>query len=148
MIIGDKEVINSPAVRNYHAVISPLLAQYLKHQPAASATWFTFISIVGTHHLSDIAFINQGLERRQVCLPQITCRYRCIVRVSVPFRSAMHSKVLCASISLKIVRIITLQPFHCGYSQAGGEEGILAVSLLSSSPAGVTKNIDIWSPEA
>src|SRR5690606_38624332 len=71
----------------------------------------------------------------------------CVVGMPVPFWSAMYSIMFGTGVSLKVGRVITLQPLDCCKPKSGGQIWVFAVCLLSASPSGVAKDIDIWRPK-
>ena len=59
----------------------------------------------------------------------------------------MHSIVLGTGMRLEIMVIITLHTQYCLHTQYGIQIGILTTGLLSTSPTGITEDVDIWTPE-
>jgi hypothetical protein len=60
--------------------------------------------LVGTHNLSHLSLLDQGLEGWKVSLPEVTLRQTLNVEfMTVPFRTAMYCEVLGASEELSVV---------------------------------------------
>src|ERR1035441_2793479 len=59
----------------------------------------------------------------------------------------MHCKVLRRSDGEEILRIVALQALHEFHTHATGEIWIFAISLLSTSPARIAKDVDVWRPD-
>ena len=63
-------------------------------------------------------------------------------------RSAVNGVMFGSCDRFQVFRIAALKPFDEIDGHASGEEGILAIGLLSTTPARISENIDIWSPES
>jgi hypothetical protein len=59
----------------------------------------------------------------------------------------VHSVMLGGGNHFEVARIVALQAFDERDSHGACEEGILAVGLLSPSPAGIAEDVDVWRPE-
>src|SRR5690606_41714625 len=67
--------------------------------------------------------------------------------MTIRFRAAMNRIVLRRGIDLPVPRVITLKSLHERDPHARREERILAVRLLTTSPARIAKDIDVGRPE-
>ena len=55
----------------------------------------TINALIGAHHLSHVSFLHQSLESGQIGFPEVALGQVLNVEgVTVPLRTAMHSKVL------------------------------------------------------
>src|SRR5450631_4122355 len=59
----------------------------------------------------------------------------------------MHGIVFWSSYGEEILGIVALQALHEFHAHATSEVGIFAISLLSTSPAWVAKNVDVRRPD-
>src|SRR5512138_78639 len=67
--------------------------------------------------------------------------------MTIRFRAAMNRIVLRRGIDLPVLRVITLKSLHELDPHERREERILAVRLLTTSPARIAKDIDVGRPE-
>ena len=119
MALG-KEVIDGPAVRYHYTLVTPLVAQNLLKQAAASAARLVLVAVVGAHNLLDIGLLHQCLEGGQIGLSEVTC---CdilgVVHVTVPLRTAVYRKMLGARVQLVVLGIgRTLKTVYNRYAHA------------------------------
>ena len=154
-----QEIAYGPAVAGNQSLEAPFVAQYLSFEAGIAATRLSVDALVGTHHFCHITLLHQCLEGWQVGFPQVACRQLLHVEgVAVPFRSAMHGKVLRTSqqflvfrrsqqTGLAVVVRLSLQSVDDGQSHPLRQVRVFAVGLLSASPAGVTVNVDVRRPE-
>ena len=148
MTLG-KEVVDGPAVRYHYTLVTPLVAQDLLQQAAASAAGLILVAVVGAHNLLDIGLLYKCLEGGQIGLSEVTC---CdilgVVHVTVPLRTAVHRKVLGAGVQLVVLGIgRTLKTVYNRYTHPGCQVRVLAVGLLTASPARVAEYVYVRGPE-
>src|SRR5574344_1640894 len=136
------EVAHRPAVRNDMPLEAPLAPQNVFEQVLASAAWFTERSIICAHHRLN-SCINERLECRTVCFKQIFLAYHRIEFVAVLFRPGVNGIMFCTRRNLQMVWVSALKSFYKSGSHARSEVGVLAVCLLSSSPARITEYVDV-----
>ncbi len=143
------EVVNGSAVAGHYALEVPVLAKNLLEQAVVSAARLAVESVVGTHYLGDMRILDQGLECRQVCLPQIPFRQTLDVEnVPVPFRPAVHCKMFGASKRLSVLAVFRpLKPSYDGRTHPASQIRVFAISLLAAPPARVSEYVDVRSPE-
>ena len=90
-----QEIANRTTVAGNQSVESPLVTQYLLFITSLRTAGLAVNALIGAHHLSDFTLLYQSLESRQIGLPQITLwQILDIELMTVPLRTAMHSKVL------------------------------------------------------
>ena len=89
------EVVDDSAIRSYQSLESPFITENLSLISGIATTRRSVNPLIGAHHLSHISILHQRFEGRQISLPQITLRQILYIEtVSVPFRTAMHGKML------------------------------------------------------
>ena len=162
------KVVDGSAIRSNQSLESPFITKNLSFIPGIAATRRSVNPLIGAHHLSHISILHQRFEGRQISLPQITLwQILYIETVSVPFRTAMHGKMLGTGQELDVlgnlggsrsqnsrsrhrfaVEGLSLQTIHHGKSHPRSKIRVLAVGFLSTSPSWVTEYIDVRSPEA
>ena len=119
------------------------------------ATGLTVDALVGAHDFRHLTFLYQSLECGEIGFPEVSLgQILDIEGMAVPFRTAMNCEMfgageefLVAVTQLFTVVGIALQPSNYGESHLRGQVGILAVCLLTASPARVAEDIDIGSPK-
>ena len=154
------EVVDGPAVAHHQSLVAPLVAQNLLQQSVVAAAGLAVPSLVGTHHLGHVSLLHECLEGRQIGLPEVAGGQVLHVELmAVPLRSAMYGEVLGTGQRLHVLAaayaalrevvggVALLQSAHHGQPHAGSEERILAVGLLSASPARVAEDVDVGRPE-
>src|SRR5690349_1826926 len=62
------------------------------------------------------------------------------------FRAAVYGEVLRSRNGLEVVRVVALQAGDEGHAETRREKGILAISLLASTPPRVAEDIDVGRP--
>ena len=150
-----QEVANGPAVTGNQPVEAPQVAQDVLLVAGIAAAGVAINALVGAHHLGHPALLHQCLEGRQVGLPEVALGQVLNVEgVAVPFRTAVHGKVLGAGQQLavgadaQVLAVVAhaLQAAHDGQSHSRGQVGVLAVGLLSAPPSRVAEDVDVWRP--
>src|SRR5712691_12228911 len=63
------------------------------------------------------------------------------------FGAAVNGKVFRCGDSLQVIRVVAWQSGNESHADAAGEVGIFAISFLATSPARITKNIDVGRPK-
>ena len=71
----------------------------------------------------------------------------CIELVPQWFRSAMYGKMFGTGRHFQVIGVVSLQAFYHCDAHFGCQVRILAVSLMSSSPAWVAEDVDVGCPE-
>ena len=143
------EISNSATVGNYQVLESPLIPENLLQKAGVAAAWFIIPTLIGTHHLTHLGILHQSLEGRHISFPKVArCNIGNIVCMASPFWSAMNCIVLGTSPEFAVFRIFrSLQSAHHGTSHPTGKIRILTIGFLSTSPARITENIHVWSPD-
>ena len=144
------EIAHGAAVAHHQILESPLVAQNLLKQPLRTAAGVVVKALVGTHHFPDLGILHQRLEGWHVGLPKVAHGHVGQVgRVARVFRSAVHGVVLGAGPKLTILRRLrSLQATHHLRTHHAGQEGVLAVGFLATSPARVAEDVHVWRPHA
>ena len=62
-------------------------------------------------------------------------------------RAAVHGIVLGSGDDAEILRIVALHACNIGHAHARGQKRVFAVGFLTSSPAGITKDVDVGRPK-
>ena len=147
VIVGQK-VPDGAAVARDESAEAPVLPQDLMFVAVLGAAGLAVDALIGAHHLSH-ALVDQCLEGRQIGFPEVALRQVLDVeRMAVPLRTAMHGEVLGTGQQLAILGVLgPLQAAYDGRAHATGQEGVLAVGLLSASPPRVAEDVDIGCPE-
>ena len=119
-----------------------------------AATWLTIDTLVGTHHLSHLSLLHQTLESGQVGFPEVALWQILHVKgVAIPLWSAVYGKVLGTGQQFLVIAypltIIghSLQTTYDSQSHLSCKERVLAIGLLTTTPAWVTENINVRCPE-
>ena len=147
MLSSVVEVVDGIAVGEHNGFVAPLATQDIHQQAVAGAAGHALVAVVGTHHLAHVAFLHQCLEGRQVGLPEVAHRHRCVVPVAQWFRTAMHGIVLGAGMGLEVFGVVALHAEHRLHTQYGIHIGVLAAGLLSPAPPRVAEDVHIGAPE-
>ena len=121
------EIVDRVAVCEDYAVEAPFAAEDIHEKTVACTAWNALITVVCAHDLAYISFLDEGLEGRKVCLPEVTHRYRRVVCVSQWLRTAVYRIVLCACMGLEILVVISLHSEYVLYSKDGIQVWVLAV---------------------
>ena len=103
--------------------------------------------IVGAHDGIGAAIDDGGAEGGSVGVVEIVERNGNIEAVAEELRAAMNGIVFGSGDGFEVVGIVALKTGDEGDAETSGEEGILAVSFLAASPAGIAKDVDIGRPE-
>ena len=143
------EISNSATVGNYQVLESPLIPENLLQKAGVAAAWFIIPTLIGTHHLTHLGILHQRFEGRHISFPKVArCNIGNIVCMASPFWSAMNCIVLGTSPEFAVFRIFrSLQSAHHGTSHPTGKIRILTIGFLSTSPARITEDIHVWSPD-
>ena len=142
-----KKVVDSIAVGEHDAIIAPLVAQDINQQTVAGAAGLTLETLVGAHHLAHITFLYQSLKGGQVGFPQIAVGWLYVHRVAQGLWSAVYGIVLGTGVGFKVLIVVALHAQHGLNTQYGIQIGVLAAGFLSASPARVTEDVDVRTPE-
>src|SRR5690348_4657271 len=104
-------------------------------------------AVVSAHYGGSPSFHDSGPESRPVSLTHIAFAYSCVKTMALGLWSRMNRVVLGSGNNFQILRIVTLESFNKCHTETAGEVWIFSVSLLTSSPAWVAKDIDVWLPK-
>jgi hypothetical protein len=69
MLAFSVEIVDGVTVCEDDTVETPLAAEDVDEETVAGAAWNAFIAVVCAHYLAYISLLDEGLERRKVCLP-------------------------------------------------------------------------------
>ena len=147
VLAGVEEVTYGTAVGYHQTLKAPLVAQDILQQTVAGAARLTFITVVGAHNLLHVTLLYQALECRQVSFPKVTARYGHVKLMTQGLGTAVNCIVLGARVQLKILAVITLHTFYGLGTHNGVQIRILARSLLTAAPTGITEYVHVWTPE-
>ena len=90
-----QEVTNGSAVAGYQTFEVPKVAQNMLFVTGIATARVTINTLIGAHHLSHVSFLHQSLESGQIGFPEVALGQVLNVEgVTVPLRTAMHSKML------------------------------------------------------
>ena len=142
-----EEVIDGVAVSQHDTVVTPFVTQDINQQTVAGATGLTFEALISTHHLTNVSFLHQCLEGRQIGLPQVAVGGVHIHGVAQRLRTAVYSIVLGTGMGLEVLIVIALHTQNSLNAQDGIHIGVFTAGLLTTSPTRVTEDIDIRTPE-
>ena len=100
------EIAHGTTVAHHQILESPLIAEDGLQQPLGTAARIIVKTLVGTHHLTHLRILHQGLEGRHVRFPHIPWgNIREIGCMTGVFGSAVHGIVLSTSPQLTVLRI-------------------------------------------
>ena len=103
-------------------------------------------TVISTHDTVYFRLGHQFAESRQISIPQVIHGNAGIIGMAVMLRAAMNGIVLGTGHSLQVVRIVTFQAANDCRSHFGRQIRVFPVGFLATSPAGITKNIDVGCP--
>ena len=141
------EIVDGVTVSKHDGIVTPLVAQDVDEQTVAGTTGLALKTLIGTHHLANIGFLDQCLEGRQIGLPQVTIGRFYIHGMAQGLRTTVYGIVLGTGMGLEILVVVALHTQYGLYSQHSIQIRILATCLLSTSPTRVTEDIDVRTPE-
>ena len=110
------------------------------------ATGSSFKTVIGAHHTMYLRFSHQFPESGQVSIPKVIHGNTGVIRMAVVFRTAVYGIMFSTSHRFQILRIISFQAVDDRRTHFGCQVRVLAIGFLSTSPAGITEDIDIRSP--
>ena len=142
-----EEVVDGVAVGEYDGIVAPFVAQDVDEQTVAGAAGPALETLVGAHHLAHVGLLHKGLEGGEVGLPEVSVGGLDVHRVAQGFRTAVYGVVLGTGVGLEVALVIALHAEHGLYAEHGIHIGVFAASLLASSPAGVTEDVHVRTPE-
>ena len=147
-LVAGMNVGDGTTVTHHKVLEPPLITQDLLQQTLVRTAGLVIQTLVGTHHLTHLGILHQGLEGRQVSFVHVTGRDLGEVgRMATPLRSAVYGIVLGTGPCLAVLGILRpLKTAHHSAAHLGSEIGILSIGLLSASPTWVTEDVDIGSP--
>src|SRR6185503_3230746 len=103
--------------------------------------------VVRAHHRCCTSLHDSSAKGGRVRLTFVAFACSSVKAMALRLRPRMDSVVLRSCYHFQILRIVTLQSFNECHTESTCQIRVFAISLLSSSPARVTKNIDVWRPE-
>ena len=142
------EIAHGTTVAHHQILETPFITENLLQQTGISTTRLIVQSLVGTHHLSHLCILHQGLEGRHIGFPHISRRdvdkIGCVASV---FWSAVDSIVLGTSPQFSVFCCFrTLQTFHHLHAHHGSEIRVFTISFLTSSPTRIAEDVHIGCP--
>lgn len=138
------EILDSPAVGNKISVKAP--AAELFHKHFAGAGSLTVYPVVCAHNALNVNFFHKRFKSGEIGLLQILFGNLRIEFVAESFGAAVNCKMLCAG-SCAESFALTLKSLYISLAVFCGEIWVLAVGLVTTSPAGVTENVDVGRSE-
>ena len=58
------EIVDGVAIGQYNGIVAPFTAENVYKEAIAGASWYTLVAVVGAHHFSDVALLDECLESR------------------------------------------------------------------------------------
>ena len=155
VVPAGQEVADGSAVGGDQSVEAPFVAQDLLLVACLCAAGLTVDALVGTHDFGHLSLLHQGLEGRQIGLPEVALgQILDVERVAVPLRTAVYGEVLGAGEELAVgctqrlaIIGVALQAANDGQAHLRRQVGVFAVGLLTAPPAGITEDVDVRRPE-
>ena len=143
------EITYSSAVAYHKVFESPLITEYLLQKTIRATAWIIVKALICTHHLTYITLCYKVFEGWHICLPEITYRHiGKICAVTRVLRTAMYGIVLGTRPEFTIFRILwSLKTTNDGIAHNRCQIGVLAISLLSSTPSRIAEDVHIRSPD-
>ena len=147
-LMASIEIADRTTVAYYQILESPIITENLLQQTVITTTRIIIEPLIGTHHFTDVSFLNSSLESRHISFPKVTgSDIGKIRRMTSVFRTAMHGIVLGTSPELTVFGILgTLQATNDCYSHATCKIGILSISFLPTAPSRVAEDIHVRCP--
>ena len=140
------EISNGPAVADHMPLKAPLVPKGILQQGFGAAGRLSVHPVVGTHDGFHVGFLHGGLKGRQIGFCHVLGGCLCVKLVAQLFRAGMDGEVLGTGGCLQVFAV-ALQATDEGHTQPGGQVRVFAVGFLSTSPARVTEDVDIGTPE-
>ena len=147
VLVPVEEVVDGVAVSEDDVLVSPLVAEDIGEEPVAAAARLSLVTVVCAHNFLYVAVNYKRLEGGEIGLPEVTHGYPGVEAVAQGLRSAVHRIVLCTSVGLEIFLVVALHSQYGLYSKDAGQIRVLSAGLLSASPARVTEDVDVRTPE-
>ena len=147
MLTSVIEVVDGVAVGEYDGIVAPLVTQDVDEQTVACTARLALKTLIGTHHLTNVRLLHQCLEGRQIGFPQVAVGGLHIHRVAQGLRTTVYGIVLGTGVGLEIAVVVALHTQNGLHTQHSIHIGVLTAGLLSTSPAWVTEDVDIRTPE-
>ena len=147
MLTFIEEVVDGVAVGEHNGIVSPFVAQDVDKQTVAGAAGLTLETLIGAHYLTYISLFHQGLECREIGLPEIAVGGLDIHRVAQRLGTAVYGIVLGTGMGLEITAIVALHAEDGLHTQYCIHIGILATGLLTATPTGIAEDVHIGTPE-
>ncbi len=141
------DVADGPAIGDDVTIEAPLPPQDFLQQSRAGAGRLAIDAVIGPHDRDRLSLPYASLKGGQIRIVQVPLADPGVEVVAVVFRPAVDGVMFGRGHQLEVVRIVPLEPFDKGHPHAGGQIGVLAVSLLATPPAGIAEDVDIRRPE-
>ena len=141
------DIVHCIAIGDDVAVESPILAQMLFKEHGVRTGGRAVDGVVGAHDRIRMAVHDSGAECRQVRVLKIVIGNIDVEAVARRLRPTVHREMLRRGHQLKVVGVVTLQPFNEFDAHAGSEKWIFAKGLHAAAPARIAKDIDVRRPE-
>ena len=142
------EVTDGTAVADNEVLESPFVAEDLLEQTGRAAAGIIVETLVGTHHLTHLGVLHQGLEGGHIGLPEVAGRHIGEVGgVAGVLRTAVYGIVLGTGPEFAVLRI--LRPLQAAYHLDPHDTrqiGVFAVGFLSTPPTGITEDVHVRRP--
>src|ERR1041385_7404930 len=108
------------------------------------AARFAVGAVVSAHDRRCTSLNDRGAKSGQVRLTLLAFACGSVKAMAFRFRTGMNGVVFRSCNHFQILRIVTLQSFNECDTEATRQVRVFAIGLLASSPARVTKDIDVW----
>ena len=139
--VGDLFGCRSP-VGNDHAVVFPLIAQYIFQDKGISCRRNTVI-IVERRHKGGTSGFRSRFERRKIDVTHLAFGNECRIIIASSFCCSVADKMFGTGCNGgRIVQGIALKTFHHSYTHNGTQVRIFTTAFSDSSPAGIARDID------
>ena len=143
VLVAGLDVAHGVAVAGDEPLELPLLAQRAVEQGLAGAPGHAVDGVVHAHHRLHLALDDRRAEGGEVGVLDVVSRGLRVEAVPQGLGAGVHGVVLGRGRHDRVVEVVALHAGDEGDPEAAGEEGILAVGLLSAAPARVAEDVDV-----
>ena len=140
------EIPDGPAVGDHMALEAPAAPEDVFQQCLAAAAGLAVGTVVGPHDGLHPGVLDAGLEGGEIGFLHVLGGGHGVKLVPQALRPAVDGEMLGAGGGFHGFAAALEAP-DVGFAQLGGEEGVLAVSLVPPAPAGVPEDVDVGGPE-
>ena len=142
------EIADGTTVADDEVLETPIVAEDSLQQASGTATGIIVETLVGAHHFAHLGILYQSFESGHVGLPEIAHGHVGeIGGVAGVLRTAVHGIVLGTSPEFAVSGILRpLQSLDHLHAHDTRQIGILAIGLLTTSPAGITEDVHVGRP--